>query len=80
MGSGQSAFGTIYNYDVQSPYELQDVNDTHSGDVIDTSSASNSDSDADSDTLTITAIRTGSSEWSGKRIFIYIITILSHQK
>ena len=61
----KSGNGVIYTYDVESPYELKDVNDTHSGDVIDTSSASNSDSDADNDTLTVTAIRTGSSEGSG---------------
>ena len=51
--------------DRTSPFSINNVSDSHSGDVIDTSSASNSDSDADSDTLTVTAIRTGSSEGSG---------------
>ena len=61
----QSGFGNIKTYDVESPYELKDVNDTHSGDVIHTSSTDNYDTDLDSDTLTVTAIRTGSSEGSG---------------
>jgi len=61
----KSASGTIYTYDVESPYELKDVNDTHSGDVINTSSTDNYDTDPDSDTLTVTAIRVGSSEGSG---------------
>ena len=55
----------IREYSLTTPFTIGDVSGENTGDVIDTSSASNSDSDADSDTLTITAIRTGSSEGSG---------------
>ena len=56
----------VHEYSLVSPYNLIDVHDEHSGDVLDTSSSSNSDSDADtSDTLTVSAIRTGGTEGAG---------------
>ena len=57
---------TIDVHTLKTPYNLIEINDEHTGDVIDTNSASNQDTDADdSSSLTVTSIRTGSSEGTG---------------
>ena len=50
----------VHEYSLASPYNLIDVHDEHSGDVIHTSNTDSYDTDPDSDTLTVTAIRVGS--------------------
>ena len=42
-----------------------DANGEHSGDVLQTSSATHYDTDADSDALVVASVRTGGSEGSG---------------
>ena len=57
---------TIDVHTLKTPYNLIEINDEHTGDVIDTNSASNQDTDADdSSSLTVTSIRTGSFEGTG---------------
>ena len=55
----------VFEYTLDTPFSLINVNDEHSGDVIDTSSTSSQDTDADGDTLTVASVRTGNSEGSG---------------
>ena len=55
----------VFEYTLDTPFSLINVNDEHSGDVIDTSNTSSQDTDSDGDTLTVTAVRIGNSEGSG---------------
>ena len=55
----------VFEYTLDTPFSLINVNDEHSGDVIDTSSTSSQDTDADGDTLTVASVRTGNSEGAG---------------
>ena len=49
----------IHEYHLRTPYNLIDLDDEHSGDVLD------NDSDDDGDTLTLSSVRTGSTLGSG---------------
>ncbi len=55
----------VFEYTLDTPFSLINVNDEHSGDVIDTSNTSSQDTDADGDTLTVASVRTGNSEGAG---------------
>ena len=55
----------VFEYTIDTPFSLINVNDEHSGDVIHTSNTSSQDTDSDGDTLTVTAVRLGNSEGAG---------------
>ena len=46
----------VFECTLDTPFSLINVNDEHSGDVIDTSSTSSQDTDADGDTLTVASV------------------------